>query len=149
MWRSAGKDYDVKGSAIYVSPGAVAHHRRVAGQPFPRARTAGRGVQGAVVRDADVRRAADDRVRRHHLRDGQHPGDLRDHDRSVRRLYVEYLRDPRPARALFALAAAVHRFAYLKQVLAVLLVFVGSKIFSCRPAGAGEIPDIDNIEVEL
>ena len=29
----------------------------------------------------------------------------------------------------FALAAILHRFAYLKQALAVLLVFIGSKIF--------------------
>ncbi len=29
----------------------------------------------------------------------------------------------------FALAAIIHRFAYLKQALAVLLVFIGSKIF--------------------
>ena len=29
----------------------------------------------------------------------------------------------------FALAAVLHRFAHLKQALAVLLVFIGSKIF--------------------
>lgn len=40
----------------------------------------------------------------------------------------------------FALAAVLHRFAYLKQALAVLLVFIGSKIFVADLAGWSKFP---------
>jgi tellurite resistance protein TerC len=40
----------------------------------------------------------------------------------------------------FALAAMVHRFAYLKYALAVLLVFIGSKIFVADLTGLGKFP---------
>lgn len=40
----------------------------------------------------------------------------------------------------FALAAVLHRFAYLKQALAVLLVFIGSKIFLADALGLGKFP---------
>jgi tellurite resistance protein TerC len=40
----------------------------------------------------------------------------------------------------FALAAAQHRFAYLKQALAVLLVFIGSKIFLADLFGWTKFP---------
>lgn len=40
----------------------------------------------------------------------------------------------------FALAALVHRFTYLKYALAVLLVFIGSKIFVADLLGIGKIP---------
>ena len=40
----------------------------------------------------------------------------------------------------FALAALVHRFHYLKYALAVLLVFIGSKIFVADLLGIGKIP---------
>ena len=40
----------------------------------------------------------------------------------------------------FALAALVHRFKYLKYALAVLLVFIGSKIFVADLLGTGKIP---------
>ncbi len=40
----------------------------------------------------------------------------------------------------FALAALVHRFRYLKYALAVLLVFIGSKIFVADLLGIGKIP---------
>lgn len=40
----------------------------------------------------------------------------------------------------FALAAVLHRFAYLKQALAVLLVFIGSKIFVADLLGLGKFP---------
>ena len=40
----------------------------------------------------------------------------------------------------FALAAMVHRFHYLKYALAVLLVFIGSKIFVADLLGLGKIP---------
>jgi len=40
----------------------------------------------------------------------------------------------------FALAAVMHRFAYLKQALAVLLVFVGSKIFVADLFGWTKFP---------
>ena len=40
----------------------------------------------------------------------------------------------------FALAAVIHRFAYLKQALAVLLVFIGAKVFAADLLGLGKIP---------
>jgi tellurite resistance protein TerC len=40
----------------------------------------------------------------------------------------------------FALAAILHRFAYLKQALAVLLVFIGSKIFVADLLGWEKFP---------
>jgi tellurite resistance protein TerC len=40
----------------------------------------------------------------------------------------------------FALAALVHRFHYLKYALAILLVFIGSKIFVADMLGLGKIP---------
>ncbi len=40
----------------------------------------------------------------------------------------------------FALAAVLHRFAYLKQALAVLLVFIGSKIFIADALGLAKFP---------
>jgi tellurite resistance protein TerC len=44
-------------------------------------------------------------------------------------------------RALFfALAAVLHRFAYLKQALAVLLVFIGTKVFAADLLGLGKFP---------
>ena len=40
----------------------------------------------------------------------------------------------------FALAAVIHRFAYLKQALALLLVFIGGKVFVADLTGLGKIP---------
>nr|WP_198381929.1 TerC family protein [Roseomonas sp. KE2513] len=40
----------------------------------------------------------------------------------------------------FALAAMIHRFAYLKVALAVVLIFIGSKIFVADLLGIGKIP---------
>ena len=40
----------------------------------------------------------------------------------------------------FALAAVLHRFAYLKQALAILLVFIGSKIFVADLLGLEKFP---------
>ena len=40
----------------------------------------------------------------------------------------------------FALATVIHRFAYLKQALAVLLVFIGGKVFAADLLGLGKIP---------
>jgi len=40
----------------------------------------------------------------------------------------------------FALAAVLHRFAYLKQALAVLLIFIGSKIFVADLLGMDKFP---------
>ena len=40
----------------------------------------------------------------------------------------------------FALAAVIHRFAYLKQALAVLLIFIGSKIFLADLLGWTKFP---------
>lgn len=40
----------------------------------------------------------------------------------------------------FALAAVLHRFAYLKQALAVLLIFIGSKVFVADLLGLAKFP---------
>ncbi|MCC6736905.1 MAG: TerC family protein [Bauldia sp.] len=40
----------------------------------------------------------------------------------------------------FALAAVLHRFAYLKQALAILLIFIGSKVFVADLLGLGKFP---------
>jgi tellurite resistance protein TerC len=40
----------------------------------------------------------------------------------------------------FALAAMVHRFHYLKLALAVVLIFIGSKIFAAPLLGVDKIP---------
>ena len=40
----------------------------------------------------------------------------------------------------FALAAMIHRFAYLKVALAMVLIFIGSKIFVADLLGIGKIP---------
>jgi tellurite resistance protein TerC len=40
----------------------------------------------------------------------------------------------------FALAAVIHRFAYLKQALAILLMFIGSKIFIADGLGLTKFP---------
>jgi len=40
----------------------------------------------------------------------------------------------------FALAAVLHRFAYLKQALAVLLIFIGGKIFVADLMGWSKFP---------
>ncbi len=40
----------------------------------------------------------------------------------------------------FALAAVLHRFAYLKQALAILLIFIGSKIFVADLLGLQKFP---------
>ena len=41
---------------------------------------------------------------------------------------------------MIALAAVLHRFAYLKQALAILLVFIGSKIFVADLVGWSKFP---------
>lgn len=40
----------------------------------------------------------------------------------------------------FALAAVIHRFAYLKQALALLLVFIGGKVFAAPLLGLEKVP---------
>lgn len=40
----------------------------------------------------------------------------------------------------FALAAIIHRFAYLKQALAILLIFIGSKVFVADLLGMEKFP---------
>ncbi len=47
----------------------------------------------------------------------------------------------------FALAAVLHRFAYLKQALAVLLIFIGSKIFVADLLGWEKFPAIWSLGV--
>ena len=40
----------------------------------------------------------------------------------------------------FALAAVIHRFEYLKQALAILLIFIGSKVFLADLMGLEKFP---------
>jgi tellurite resistance protein TerC len=47
----------------------------------------------------------------------------------------------------FALAAMVHRFYYLKYALALLLVFVGSKIFVADALGLAKIPPVASLSI--
>jgi tellurite resistance protein TerC len=47
----------------------------------------------------------------------------------------------------FALAAMVHRFHYLKYALAVLLVFIGSKIFVADALGLAKIPPAASLAI--
>jgi tellurite resistance protein TerC len=47
----------------------------------------------------------------------------------------------------FALAAMVHRFHYLKYALAVLLIFIGSKIFVADLLGIGKIPPAVSLSI--
>ncbi|WP_294121337.1 TerC family protein [Sphingomonas sp.] len=47
----------------------------------------------------------------------------------------------------FALAAMVHRFHYLKYALAVLLVFIGSKIFVADALGLAKIPPAISLSI--
>ena len=54
----------------------------------------------STARDAVAGRARRGRDHRHHVRARLDPGGVRGHDRSVHRLRLEPVRDPRPARAL-------------------------------------------------
>ena len=47
----------------------------------------------------------------------------------------------------FALAAVIDRFAYLKYALAVLLVFIGSKIFVADLMGTGKFPPVASLGI--
>lgn len=49
----------------------------------------------------------------------------------------------------FALAALIHRFAYLKYALAAVLVFVGSKIFVADMLGIAKIPPVLSLGVTI
>lgn len=49
----------------------------------------------------------------------------------------------------FALAALIHRFAYLKYALAAVLVFVGSKIFVADMLGIAKIPPLLSLGVTI
>lgn len=49
----------------------------------------------------------------------------------------------------FALAALIHRFAYLKYALAAVLVFVGSKIFVADMLGIAKIPPAVSLGVTI
>nr|CAD6603484.1 TerC family protein [Rhizobium sp. Khangiran2] len=53
-------------------------------------------------------------------------------------------------RALYsALAALIHRFAYLKYALSVVLIFIGSKIFVADMLGLTKIPPVVSLGVTL
>ena len=47
----------------------------------------------------------------------------------------------------FALAAIIHRFAYLKQALAVLLVFIGGKVIVAEMLGIEKVPPTVSLSV--
>ncbi|MFC5343495.1 TerC family protein [Brevundimonas staleyi] len=47
----------------------------------------------------------------------------------------------------FALAAVIHRFAHLKQALALLLVFIGGKVFAAPLLGLEKIPPAVSLSV--
>ena len=47
----------------------------------------------------------------------------------------------------FALAAVIHRFAYLKQALAVLLIFIGGKVIAAPLLGLDKIPPVVSLSV--
>ena len=49
----------------------------------------------------------------------------------------------------FALAALIHRFAYLKYALSVVLIFIGSKIFIADMLGLTKIPPVVSLGVTL
>lgn len=49
----------------------------------------------------------------------------------------------------FALAAMVHRFEYLKTALAVLLVFIGGKVFAADLLGIGKVPPLVSLGVTV
>lgn len=49
----------------------------------------------------------------------------------------------------FALAALIHRFAYLKYALSVVLIFIGSKIFIADMLGLAKIPPLISLGVTL
>ena len=47
----------------------------------------------------------------------------------------------------FALAAILHRFAGLKQALAVLLIFIGGKVFAAEMLGIEKVPALFSLGV--
>lgn len=49
----------------------------------------------------------------------------------------------------FALSALIHRFAYLKYALAVVLIFIGSKIFLADMLGLAKVPPVVSLTVTL
>ena len=49
----------------------------------------------------------------------------------------------------FALSALIHRFAYLKYALSVVLIFIGSKIFVADMLGLAKIPPVISLGVTL
>lgn len=49
----------------------------------------------------------------------------------------------------FALAALIHRFAYLKYALSVVLIFIGSKIFIADMLGMAKIPPMVSLGLTL
>ncbi|MCY1668541.1 TerC family protein [Rhizobium sp. SL86] len=49
----------------------------------------------------------------------------------------------------FALSALIHRFAYLKYALSVVLIFIGSKIFLADMLGLAKIPPVVSLTITL
>lgn len=49
----------------------------------------------------------------------------------------------------FALSALIHRFAYLKYALSVVLIFIGSKIFLADMLGIAKIPPLLSLTITL
>lgn len=49
----------------------------------------------------------------------------------------------------FALSALIHRFAYLKYALSVVLIFIGSKIFLADMLGLAKIPPVVSLTITI
>ncbi len=141
IWRSAGKDYDVKGSAIYrflqarlpITDGLRGSHflvrERQGAASRARLFVTPMFVALLMIEFVDIIFAMDSIPAIFAITT----------DPFV--VYTSNIFAILGLRALyFALAAAVHRFAYLKQALAVLLVFVGSKIFLADLLGLEKFP---------
>jgi len=140
MWRTAGKDYDVRGSALYRL--LTARLRVTEGLRDERFLVRERATDGAVrlfatplllallmIEFVDIIFAVDSIPAIFAITT----------DPFV--VYTSNIFAILGLRALyFALAAMVHRFAYLKHALAVLLVFIGSKIFVADMLGLAKFP---------
>ena len=150
MWRSAGEEYDVKGSAIYrflqarlpITDGLRGHHFFVREQEPGKAKAAlmvtPLFVALLMVEFVDIIFAVDSIPAIFAITT----------DPFV--VYTSNIFAILGLRALyFALAAMVHRFAYLKYALAVLLIFVGSKIFLADLLGLEKVPPVVSLGISF
>ena len=130
MWLIADQEPDIASNPILKFLAPHARDGRPARQRVLGLRErSGHVAQGALGHAAVVAGPGADRVRGPVVRGGFGAGDLRHHHRSVHRVHQQHLRDPGLRALYFALAAMIHRFHYLKYALALVLVFIGGKIF--------------------